>query len=243
MLPLELWPGYARWGGALGALRDHDGPLWIFGETGAGVSTLGRHLADARRVSYLDDAERLSADEAATWLGMHPRGVLMAHTAPEDPGVAGVAGRCLAFRVPGLEEDPEAVLGCLQGLARELGLAGDLPSALRVLPCPGNFRGLHNRLMRWKLLGQAPEAPGTAAEGVVLPITAEDLATNLHGLERLLLHRALRRSYGNRVEAARRLGVSRRQLYLLIERHGDPLRGEAPTHPGPRRLLKQRAKN
>lgn len=243
MLPLELWPGHARWGGAVEALLAHPGPLWIFGETGSGVSTLGRYVADRRGTAYLDDAERLTAEEAGAWLRAHPTGVLMGHTAPEDPGVASLAGRCLAFRVPSLEEDPDTVPRCLQALAQELGMAGELPSALAGLPCPGNFRGLHNRLMRWKLLGQAPEAPGTAAEGVVLPITAEDLATNLHGLERLLLHRALRRSYGNRVEAAQRLGVSRRQLYLLIKRHGDPLRGEAPTDPGPRRLLKQRAKN
>jgi hypothetical protein len=42
------------------------------------------------------------------------------------------------------------------------------------------------------------------------------------------------------VEAARRLGVSRRQLYLLVARHGDPVRGEAPTNEGPKRLGKAR---
>jgi DNA-binding NtrC family response regulator len=74
---------------------------------------------------------------------------------------------------------------------------------------------------------------------VDLPLETEDLAANLHVLERVLLHRALRRSYGNRVEAAGRLGVSRRQLYLLIARHGDPVRGELPSHPGPKRLNKR----
>ncbi|HWQ09497.1 MAG TPA: helix-turn-helix domain-containing protein, partial [Holophaga sp.] len=73
-------------------------------------------------------------------------------------------------------------------------------------------------------------------------LEAEDMASNLHMLERLLLHRALRRSYGNRMEAARRLGVSRRQLYLLIARHGDPVRGEVPTSQGPKRLGKQRSR-
>jgi hypothetical protein len=243
MLPLQLWPGYAHWKTALAALVAHEGPLWIFGEAGTGVSTLGRHLADLRQETYLDDAERLTVEEAEAWLAAHPRGVLMAHHAPEHPSVSVLAASCLAFRVPTLDEDPSSVPACLAHFAQELGLEGEVPSALGALPCPGNFRGLHNRLQRWKLLGQLPEPDTPSGDRAALPITAEDLATNLHALERLLLHRALRRSYGNRVEAARRLGVSRRQLYLLIERHGDPLRGEAPTHPGPRRLLKQRAKN
>jgi hypothetical protein len=91
--------------------------------------------------------------------------------------------------------------------------------------------------VRWKLLGQLPDEVPIGGGGP-LPLESEDMATNLHALERLLLHRALRRSYGNRVEAAKRLGVSRRHLYLLIARHGDPVRGEAPTAGGPKRLLR-----
>jgi hypothetical protein len=41
------------------------------------------------------------------------------------------------------------------------------------------------------------------------------------------------------MEAAHRLGVSRRQLYLLIARHGDPVRGEPPSSVGPKRLCKK----
>ena len=79
--------------------------------------------------------------------------------------------------------------------------------------------------------GQLPEDPAPR-----LPLESDDLAANLHALERLLLHRALRRAYGNRLEAAKRMGVSRRHLYLLIARHGDPVRGQAPTAEGPKRL-------
>jgi DNA-binding NtrC family response regulator len=85
------------------------------------------------------------------------------------------------------------------------------------------------------LLGQLPEPE---AEGP-LRFEAEDMATNLHELERFLLHRALRRAYGNRAEAAQRLGVSRRQLYLLIRRHGDPVRGEPGTGDLPLRVRKR----
>ncbi|MBK7294635.1 MAG: hypothetical protein IPI84_12895 [Holophagaceae bacterium] len=143
---------------------------------------------------------------------------------------------CLELRLPGLDEHPEAIPGLLAALAAEEGLEGDLPPSLGALPCPGNLRELRNRLLRWKLLGQSP-----ASEPAGPPrFEAEDLATNLHALERYLLHQALRRAYGNRVEAARRLGVSRRQLYLLIRRHGDPVRGDEGLGDLPRRVQKRR---
>ena len=225
-------PGYERWGAALEALTGYPGRLWLFGEAGCGLTTLGTWLAQGRGGPFLDDAERLEPAELLAWIQGAPRGVLAAHRPPEDPGVARAASHCLPFRLPSLEEEPGDVQRCFWALAREEGLTGPLPSALWALPCPGNLRGLRNRMVRWKLLGQLPDDPAPG-----LPLAdSEDLAANLHVLERLLLHRALRRSYGNRVEAAKRLGVSRRHLYLLIARHGDPVRGDAPTDEGPKRL-------
>jgi hypothetical protein len=233
---VEGLPGYGTWRGSLEALLRHDGPLWIFGESGCGLSTLGAWLAQGRGGAFQDDAERLGL-ELHGWIDGNPKGVLASHLPPEDPSVAPEASRCLSFRLPTLEEEPEDVDRCFWAMAREEGVSGPLPPALSALPCPGNLRGLRNRLVRWKLLGQLPE---DATPRLPLP-DSEDLAANLHVLERLLLHRALKRSYGNRVEAAKRLGVSRRHLYLLIARHGDPVRGEAPTHEGPKRL--RRAQN
>jgi DNA-binding NtrC family response regulator len=164
---------------------------------------------------------------------------------PEAESVSDVGSRCLVLRLENLEEDPTAIGNCLTSLAEEEGLLGSLHPVIRALgalPCPGNLRGLRNRLVRWKLLGQLPEPLDDSSTHEMGALEAEDLATNLHQLERLLLHRALRRSFGNRVEAAHRLGISRRQLYLLIGRHGDPLRGEIPTHPGPQRFLKRQVK-
>ena len=123
------------------------------------------------------------------WLRTNPTGVLASHGNPSDPGLAGPAASCLAFRLPSLEEAPGAVDRCLGALAEAEGLSGPLPPALGVLPCPGNLRGLRNRLVRFKLLGQLPEAPQASG----LSLEAEDLASNLHQLERILLHRALRR--------------------------------------------------
>lgn len=238
MIPLERMPGYARWGGALSTLVALDAPLWIHGEAGSGVSSLVTWLAHQRQADLLDDAELLDPGLCAAWIRAHPRGVLGSHRAPEDPSVALNASCCIALKLASLEEAPEALEACLALLAEEEGVFPPWPPALSLLPCQGNLRGLRNRLIRWKLLGQLPDEvpPGP------LPLESEDMASNLHLLERLLLHRALRRSYGNRLEAARRLGVSRRQLYLLIARHGDPVRGEVPTSQGPKRLGKQRTR-
>lgn len=239
MIPLTQMPGYARWGLALPELVKLEAPLWIHGEAGTGVSSVVVWLAEQRGVAFQDDAELMEGVAREIWLRDHPRGVLGSHRAPEEASVAALASRCVALRLSSLDEDPGAAAGCLALLAAEEGLEPPLPPSLGALPCPGNLRGLRNRLVRWRLLGQLPDETPVGSGGP-LPLEAEDLASNLHVLERILLHRALRRSYGNRVEAAQRLGVSRRQLYLLIARHGDPVRGEAPTSEGPKRLGKQR---
>jgi transcriptional regulator with AAA-type ATPase domain len=223
-------PGSAQWRGSLEALLRHPGPLWVYGETGTGVSTVAAWLAAQRGTGLLDDAERLEPAVLEAWIAAHPEAVLGSHLGPAGP----VLAHCLPFRLRALQDDPGCVPRCLAAMAAEEGIQGTLPPALGALPCPGNLRGLRNRLVRWKLLGQLPEDLDPDA----LPLETEDLAANLHVLERILLHRALRRSYGNRVEAAGRLGVSRRQLYLLIARHGDPVRGELPSSPGPKRLNK-----
>ena len=243
MIPLERLPGQGRWSGAAEALLAHPGPLWVYGDTGTGVSTVGAWLASQRRAPFLDDAEHRGGAALEAWIAAHPRGILGAHLEPEAPALAGAGARCLAFRLLALEDDPRCVAGCVQALAAAEGAAEPLPAALAALPCPGNLTGLRNRVVRWNLLGQLPEPAAAGAEGASLPLASEDMAANLHVLERLLLHRALRRSYGNRVEAASRLGVSRRQLYLLIARHGDPVRGDPPSSEGPKRLLKQRPAN
>lgn len=237
MISFEVLPGYRDWGPRLDALRYFDGPLWIHGEPGSGVTSFADFLALARGCGVLDDVERKPPQDIAAWLELNPRGILAAHVDLESSPHQEVAGDCLAFRIPTFEDDPASAGPCLRAMAREERIP-DAPPSLAALPCPGHLRGLKNRLVRWKLLRQLPEPAGSRMDA--LAMEAEDLATNLHELERVLLHRALRRSYGNRVEAAHRLGVSRRQLYLLIARHGDPVRGELPVDEGPKRLTKRR---
>jgi hypothetical protein len=227
VIPTPRLPGSGRWGAHLDALLARSEGLWIHGPTGSGVSTLAAELAARRRAPWFEAA---TPEAGAAWLAAHPRGVVAAREAPSGTADA------LALRLPGLDEEPAAIPDLLAALAEEEGLMGALPPALGMLPCPGNLRELRNRVVRWKLLGQLPEPEA----GGPPRFEAEDLATNLHALERFLLHRALRRAYGNRSEAAARLGVSRPQLYLLVRRHGDPVRGEAPTGEEPARLRRRK---
>ena len=216
MIDWVLLPGLARLD--LKALAARQEPVWIHGPSGSGRSALAQELARLRGVAMAEgDAKPVPG---AVGVGQAP---------PSD-------ARWLALRLAPLDEHPEAIPALLKALALEEGLA-EAPAALGRLPCPGNLRELRNRVLRFKLLGQLPEAPEAGAPA----FEAEDLATNLHAMEAFLLHRALRRSYGNRVEAAQRLGVSRRQLYILIHRHGDPVKGEAPSGELPKRLAKRKA--
>ena len=216
MIPWTLLPGLARLD--LAALAARPEPVWIYGPPGSGRSGLALELATLRGGMPVESTTPPS-----------PGTVTSSSSPPTDP-------RWVALKLLPLDEAPESISGLVHALAKEEAIHGDVPVALSRLPCPGNLRELRNRILRFKLLGQLPEAPEAAS-----PLfEAEDLATNLHHLEAFLLHRALRRSYGNRVEASKRLGVSRRQLYILIQRHGDPVKGEAGSGAMPRRMARRK---
>jgi DNA-binding NtrC family response regulator len=102
------------------------------------------------------------------------------------------------------------------------------PKALAALSnydWPGNVRELANVLERAQILAEGnvitvddlPETIGPA----LTPASTDQPASpfDLDAQERRQVHEALRAMKGNKVHAAKALGVSRRSLYRLIEKH------------------------
>ena len=96
-------------------------------------------------------------------------------------------------------------------------------------PWPGNVRELKNAMERAAVLvrgevidvaelGFVEETPATADSVIDWP--DEDLPTALARLEEILIRRALRRSAGNRAEAARMLNIHRQLLYTKMKHYG-----------------------
>src|ERR1700691_5474912 len=95
-------------------------------------------------------------------------------------------------------------------------------AALRNYGWPGNIRELANVLERAQILAEdnlitlddLPDALQT------LPVVPSDVGPlNLDGLERRAMQDALAQAKGNKVSAAKSLGISRRALYRLIEKY------------------------
>jgi DNA-binding NtrC family response regulator len=59
-----------------------------------------------------------------------------------------------------------------------------------------------------------------AAAGRASPAAGADSPFNLEATERRLLHEVLKHTKGNKLAAARALGVSARTLYRMLDRHG-----------------------
>lgn len=102
------------------------------------------------------------------------------------------------------------------------------PDALRALQkydWPGNIRELANVLERAQILAEnhlitfddLPEALHLILSHVEAPGPGE---LNLAALERHAVETALKLNMGNKVHAAKALGVTRRTLYRLMARHG-----------------------
>jgi two-component system response regulator PilR (NtrC family) len=76
-------------------------------------------------------------------------------------------------------------------------------------------------------LPEGLRSPATPAAAVVLG-PGFDLDAHLQAVEAGLLRQALEESGGERGEAARRLGVTARQLRYLLQKHGSQLGGPQP---------------
>jgi DNA-binding NtrC family response regulator len=133
------------------------------------------------------------------------------------------------IRLPPLRERGDDVLTlaehfldryCKQYEVRRMPVTPDIRRALRNHIWPGNIRELRNAIERAVLLGDGhlfvedlfPDDSASMAAGV-LPFPAP-----LQVIERAAAHAMLARCNGNKSEAAKALGVSRKHLYTLLER-------------------------
>jgi DNA-binding NtrC family response regulator len=151
-----------------------------------------------------------------------------------------------AIAVPGLRERREDVPALVEHFltTRPLGTVRcavdpDALAALVAYDWPGNVRELANVVERAQILaeghritlGDLPEsvtAPGPAAAAAAAPAAEPPLRE----AEKRCVAAALARAGGNKVKAAKALGVSRRALYRLIDKHGlDRGPGDPPPAP------------
>jgi DNA-binding NtrC family response regulator len=106
----------------------------------------------------------------------------------------------------------------------------DALQALERYDWPGNVRQLINVIDRAKILAEdhrvgiwdLPEQVARTCRTASVPVEtrSQSMADDLASLEKSHVMEILRRERGNKARAARALGVSRRSLYRLLERHG-----------------------
>jgi DNA-binding NtrC family response regulator len=112
---------------------------------------------------------------------------------------------------------------------------------------PGNIRELANVLERAQILAEGhvitvDDLPENLVPSRTVPVPVEpgkpvvESADNLEGVERRHVMNVLKRTGGNKVHAAKALGVSRRTLYRLIEKYSlnEPPVVQTPENTSPR---------
>jgi transcriptional regulator with GAF, ATPase, and Fis domain len=131
--------------------------------------------------------------------------------------------------LPPLRDRPEDVLPLSEVFLDDLGHSFGRPpagmtretrQALLTYHWPGNVRELRNVLERAAILC---EGGLIAPEHLALQPDdrhAAPATTNLKVVERALIENVLREARGNKARAARRLGLTRKQLYVRLRQHG-----------------------
>ncbi len=101
--------------------------------------------------------------------------------------------------------------------------AGLTPDALEMLghyEWPGNVRELHNALERAVILCEGGFITGQHLSLGATSFVAPREPRHLSDVERQTIEQVLRESDGNKSKAARRLGITRTQLYCRLRKYG-----------------------
>jgi DNA-binding NtrC family response regulator len=105
-----------------------------------------------------------------------------------------------------------------------LGISAEAEARLRDWPWPGKVRELKNVIERAAMLGRGERIDvddlRIATGPMRLAGPEHGVVRHIADLERGEIQRALTETRGNKKEAARRLGISRRALYRRIEKFG-----------------------
>ena len=116
------------------------------------------------------------------------------------------------------------------------GSAGLTPDALEVLVAyqwPGNVRQLHNALERAAILCEGGLITAEHLSLQALSVTARRRGPRLSDVERRTIEQVLRETDGNKSKAARRLGITRTQLYCRLRKYGlEPVPPARGVHRG-----------
>ena len=116
------------------------------------------------------------------------------------------------------------------------GSAGLTPDALEVLvayPWPGNVRQLHNALERAAILCEGGLITAEHLSLQALSVTVPRREPRLSDVERRTIEQVLRETGGNKSKAARRLGITRTQLYCRLRKYGlEPVPPTRGVHRG-----------
>ncbi|MEZ5289680.1 MAG: sigma 54-interacting transcriptional regulator [Vicinamibacterales bacterium] len=145
------------------------------------------------------------------------------------------------IRLPPLRERRDDILPLSEAFLTEIarafgrppaGIARDARDALLAHAWPGNVRELRNVLERAAILCEGglittehltvgppePAARPAAADTTTRPAVPD--TTDLRVIERTTIERALQEARHNKSLAARRLGLTRKQLYVRLRQHG-----------------------
>lgn len=149
------------------------------------------------------------------------------------------------IHMPALRDRPDDIPLLIEVILKRHGhapnkIVPDAVGLLRIYRFPGNVRELENLLERAVILAgeghvtpghfptllqvAAESAPGmTAGSSGEVSLEGDRTAMTLSQLERDMILKALKKAAGNKSQAARLLGITRRALYSKMETHAIPI--------------------